>query len=140
MKINNGRELGLSSELRTETFVGEVWGDPVLNGTEDVTINNIFFAPGSRTNWHRHNGAQILTVLSGRGRAFTRSGEGGFIRAGDIIYVPAHEEHWHGADADSYLVHTAITWGGHDWLDPVTDAEYDQWIAHATATNGQPSH
>lgn len=137
MKINPGRECGSSSELRTETFVGEVWGDPVLSGTGDVIINNIFFAPRSRTNWHRHNGAQILSVISGRGRAFTRGGEGGVIRAGDIIYIPADEEHWHGADEDSYLVHTAITWGGHEWLEPVTDADYDLSVTDAVARDGR---
>lgn len=125
MRINRGREPGGSSERRTETFTGEVWGDPVLSGTGDVAINNIFFAPGGRTHWHRHNGAQILCVVGGRGHAYTRDGEGGEIRVGDIVYVPADEEHWHGADPGSYLVHTAITFGSHDWLDPVTDAEYD---------------
>ena len=124
MKINHGRELGSSSERRIDTFTGEVWGDPVLSGAEDVVINNIFFAPGGRTHWHRHGGAQVLCVVSGRGRAYSRGGEGGDIRSGDVVYVPANEEHWHGADADSYLVHTAITFGGHDWLDPVTDDEY----------------
>jgi quercetin dioxygenase-like cupin family protein len=124
MKINRGRELGASSERRTDTFTGEVWGDPVLSGNGDVVINNIFFAPGGRTHWHRHEGVQILCVVGGRGHAYTRDGEGGDIRAGDIVYVPAHEEHWHGADADSYLLHTAITFGRHDWLEAVTDEEY----------------
>jgi quercetin dioxygenase-like cupin family protein len=124
MKINRGRELGSSSERRTGTFTGEVWGDPLLSGQEDVAINNIFFAPGGRTHWHRHDGAQILCVVGGRGHAWTRDGEGGEIRAGDIVYIPPNEEHWHGADQDAYLLHTAITLGGHEWLDPVTDEEY----------------
>jgi quercetin dioxygenase-like cupin family protein len=124
MKINRGREPDGASERRTETFTGEVWGDPVLSGTGDVGVNNIFFAPGGRTHWHRHSGVQILCVVGGRGHAYTREGEGGEIRVGDIVYVPADEEHWHGADPDSYLLHTAITFGGHDWLDPVTDEEY----------------
>lgn len=124
MKINRGRELDATSERRTGTFTGEVWGDPVLSGTDDVTINNVFFAPGGRTHWHRHDGAQILVVVGGRGHAYTREGDGGEIRTGDIVYVPADEEHWHGAAADSYLLHTAITFGGHDWLDPVSDQDY----------------
>lgn len=130
MKINRGRELHAASELRTDTFTGEVWGDPVLAGTEDVAINNVFFAPGGRTHWHRHDGAQILVVVGGRGHAYTRAGEGGEIRAGDIVYIPNGEEHWHGADSDSYLLHTAITFGGHDWLDPVSDEDYS-WAGRA---------
>jgi quercetin dioxygenase-like cupin family protein len=125
MKINRGREPDGASERRTGTFTGEVWGDPVLSATGDVGINNIFFAPGGRTHWHRHDGVQILCVVGGRGHAYTRDGQGGEIRVGDIVYVPAEEEHWHGADPDSYLLHTAITFGGHDWLKPVTDEEYD---------------
>lgn len=124
MKINRGREPGTGSKQRNETFVGEVWGDPVLAGVDDVTINNVFFASGGRTNWHSHNGPQVLLVLSGSGFAFTRSGEGGEIRSGDVVYIPADEEHWHGADADSFLLHTAITFGKHNWLGPVTEEEY----------------
>jgi quercetin dioxygenase-like cupin family protein len=124
MKINRGRELSSDSERRTATFTGDVWADPVLSGTGDVTINNIFFAPKGRTDWHTHSGPQILLVVSGQGRAYTRDGEGGDIRAGDVVYIPAGEEHWHGAAPDSYLLHTAITFGGHDWLDPVSDEDY----------------
>ncbi|HEU4975054.1 MAG TPA: cupin domain-containing protein [Baekduia sp.] len=125
MKINRGRELNSVSERREATFTGDVWADPVLSGTEDVTINNVFFAPAGRTHWHTHNGPQILVVIGGQGSAFTRDGEGGEIRAGDVVYIPAGEEHWHGANPGSYLLHTAITVGGHDWLDPVSDDDYN---------------
>jgi quercetin dioxygenase-like cupin family protein len=136
MKINRGREPGVVSELRTETFTGEVWGDPVLTGVDDVIVNNVFFAPGGRTHWHRHAGVQILCVIAGSGHAYTRSGEGGEIRAGDIVYIPADEEHWHGADADSYLLHTAISFGDHLWLEPVSEADY-QAAGRQTATPRQ---
>lgn len=123
MKINRGRE-GAPSELRTATFTGEVWGDPVVAGVDGVTINNVFFAPEGRTHWHTHDGPQILSVVAGRGYAYNRAGEGGEIGPGDVVYFPAGEEHWHGAAEDSFLLHTAITFGGHDWLDPVTDEDY----------------
>lgn len=124
MKINRGREAGATSEQRTSTFTGDVWADPVLSGVEGVAINNVFFAPGGRTHWHSHSGPQILCVLAGYGHAYTRDGEGGEIRAGDVVQFAAGEEHWHGADPGSYLIHTAITFGGHDWLDPVSDEDY----------------
>ena len=60
MKINRGREAGTRSELRTATFTGEVWADPVLPETDGVLINNVFFAPGARTHWHTHDQGQIL--------------------------------------------------------------------------------
>jgi len=126
MKINRGREAGTKSELRTATFTGEVWGDPVLPETDGVVINNVFFAPGARTHWHTHHQGQVLVVTSGSGRARSRDGSGGRLSAGDVVWIPPGEEHWHGADADSYMLHLAISLGGHDWLDPVTDEEYEE--------------
>ena len=126
MKINQGREAGTRSELRTTTFTGEVWGDPVLPETDGVLINNVFFAPGARTHWHTHDQGQILVVGAGEGRARARDGSGGKLTAGDVVWIPPGEEHWHGAAPDSYLLHLAISLGGHDWLDPVTDEEYGE--------------
>ncbi len=125
MKINRGREHGSGSVRRLETFTGEVWGDPVLSGVDDIGINNVFFTPRARTNWHRHSGVQILIVLSGAGLAFTRGRRGRRDQGGDVVYIPADEEHWHGADAGSCMLHTAVTLGEHDWLDPVTDEQYE---------------
>jgi len=126
MKINRGREAGAGSELRTATFTGEVWGDPVLAETDGVLINNVFFAPGARTHWHTHHQGQILVVMSGGGRARARDGSGGNLTPGDVVWIPPGEEHWHGAEPGSYMLHLAISLGGHDWLDPVTDEEYGE--------------
>jgi quercetin dioxygenase-like cupin family protein len=126
MKINHGREAGTSSEQRTATFTGEVWGDPVLPETDGVLINNVFFAPGARTHWHTHHQGQVLVVTAGEGRARARDGSGGELAAGDVVWIPPGEEHWHGAGPDSYMLHLAISLGGHDWLDPVTDEEYGE--------------
>ena len=126
MKINRGREAGTRSEQRTATFTGEVWGDPVLPETHGVLINNVFFAPGARTHWHTHHQGQILVVTAGGGRARARDGNGGELAAGDVGWIPPGEEHWHGAAPHSYLLHLAISLGGHDWLDPVTDEEYGE--------------
>ena len=126
MKINHGREAGTRSELRSATFTGEVWGDPVLPETDSVLINNVFFAPGARTHWHTHHQGQVLVVAAGEGRARARDGSGGRLTAGDVVWIPPGEEHWHGASPDSYMLHLAISLGGHDWLDPVTDEEYGE--------------
>jgi quercetin dioxygenase-like cupin family protein len=91
-----------------------------------VLINNVFFAPGARTHWHMHHQGQILVVTAGGGRARARDGSGGELAAGDIVWIPPGEEHWHGAAPDSYMLHLAISLGGHDWLDPVTDGEYEE--------------
>ena len=57
----------LASTARS-VLVGDVWGDPVMQTTDNVTINHVFFAPGGRTNWHTHPATQTLHVLTGVGR------------------------------------------------------------------------
>jgi quercetin dioxygenase-like cupin family protein len=124
MIIMRGRQAAGASDLRSATFTGEVWGDPVLPTTDDVLINSVFFAPGGRTYWHRHERGQVLLVTSGGGNVYNRDGEGGPIAAGDVVWIPPDEEHWHGSTPDSYLVHLAISLGRTDWLDPVADEDY----------------
>ena len=128
MRINHGREAGTSSELRSATFTGEVWADAVLEGVADVMINDVFFGPQGRTHWHTHERGQILLVLAGRGWVRRRDGEGGPIGAGDVVWIEPDEEHWHGADDDSYLLHRAISLGTTAWLDPVTDDDYGRKV------------
>lgn len=105
-------------------FTGDVYPYLTLPATDGVTINTVNFTPGARTYWHRHENGQILLVLAGRGRIQSAGGPVEVLRAGDTVWVPAGESHWHGAAADSYLVHTAISLGTTMWADPVTDAEY----------------
>ncbi len=125
MKIIPGRSDGPSDE-RGPTFTGTVLADPVLPTTDEVTINSVFFPPGARTHWHTHERGQILHVTSGHGWAVARDGHGGAIRAGDTVWIPPGEEHWHGAASDGYLVHLAISLGGHEWLDAVGDEDYER--------------
>jgi quercetin dioxygenase-like cupin family protein len=124
MKITRGRETGTRSELRSETFTGEVWADTVLARADGVMINNVFFAPSARTHWHRHEVGQILHVLAGRGRIYARDGSGSTIGLGDTVWIPAGEEHWHGAEPDGSLLHLAVSLGTTEWLDPVSDDDY----------------
>ena len=127
MKINRGREPGTTSELRTANFTGEVWADPVLAETDGVLINNVFFAPGARTHWHTPSTrARSSSSRAAKGAHATRDGGGGKLTAGDVVWIPPGEEHWHGAAPGSSMLHLAISLGGHDWLDPVTDEEYEE--------------
>lgn len=124
MKISRGREDGHASQSRTETFTGVVWMDPVLADVPGTGVNAVFFAPGARTHWHSHADGQVLLVTQGRGYVQTRSGDGGWIAAGDVVYSEPGEEHWHGAAPESYLVHTAVSLGRTEWFSEVTDEEY----------------
>ncbi len=124
MHIIHGRHADTSSQLRLDNNTGTVWGDSVLPMTDAVLINNIFFAPSARTHWHSHERGQILVVTAGEGHVVDRNGDGGAIRAGDIVFIPPGVEHWHGAGPASYLTHLAISLGDHRWLEQVSDQEY----------------
>lgn len=124
MIIIPGRHAGGISQRRTGTFTGAVWADPVLPTTDGNTINNVFFAPGARTHWHRHEAGQVLHVAAGNGLVCTRGGEPQPLRAGDIVWAAPGELHWHGAAPDGYLLHLAISLGTTEWHEPVGDDEY----------------
>jgi quercetin dioxygenase-like cupin family protein len=126
VKINRGREAGQPSEDRTDgaTFTGTVWGDTALSGVPGAMVSDVFFGPGGRTYWHRHENGQILLITHGRGRVQTRAGEGSFVESGDIVFFHPGEEHWHGAAGDSYLLHRAISLGETEWLEEVAEDDY----------------
>jgi quercetin dioxygenase-like cupin family protein len=124
MRIIRGRAPGGISEQRSATFTGTVWADPVLPTTDGVTVNNVFFTPCSRTYWHRHEHGQILHVTAGSGLVCTRGERPQPLGAGDTVWVPAGETHWHGAGPDTYLLHLAVSLGTTDWHQPVGDDEY----------------
>lgn len=123
MQVFHGRAAGAKSDDRTgsSTFSGTVWADPVMPATDGVTINTVFFAPGGRTFWHAHERGQILHVTAGQGWVCLEGGEPQQIRQGDVVWIGPNERHWHGASADSYLVHIAISLGKNTWQEKVLD-------------------
>jgi quercetin dioxygenase-like cupin family protein len=131
MRIARGRAPDAATEQRGPTFTGRVWADPVLAPADGVVVNNVFFEPGARTHWHTHEVTQVLYVLAGTGWVQARGGPGGAITAGDTVHIPADEEHWHGATADAYLLHLAVSVGETVWLDPVSDEDYEAVITSA---------
>ena len=129
MRIARGRVPGAGSEQRGPTFTGRVWADPILSAEDGVVVNDVFFEPKARTHWHTHEVAQVLYVLAGAGWVQARGGLGGSISAGDTVHVPAGEEHWHGATADAYMLHLAVSVGETLWLEEVSDEDYERAIA-----------
>ncbi len=86
------------------------------------------FSPGARTNWHTHPLGQTLHVVEGAGLVQTRGGPVRRIRAGDTVWIPAGEMHWHGAAPDTGMTHLAIQEASDgraaDWFEPVSDEDY----------------
>ncbi|HEY2205564.1 MAG TPA: cupin domain-containing protein [Pseudonocardia sp.] len=98
--------------------------------TDGNAISSVTFAPGARSYWHRHTGGQILVVTAGLGWICAEGSRPEVIRAGDVVWTPPGERHWHGGTADTIMTHLGISLGPTNWLDPVSDEEY---LAAATA-------
>jgi quercetin dioxygenase-like cupin family protein len=120
-----GRRSGAATDKRGPTFTGEVWADPVLPATDGVTINTVWFPPGGRTFWHRHERGQILHVLGGSGLICGYGENPRRLRPGDVVWVPPGERHWHGGAPASFLIHLAISLGTTAWEQEVAEAEYN---------------
>ncbi|TDE37542.1 (R)-mandelonitrile lyase [Antarcticimicrobium sediminis] len=111
-------------------FTGSVSFDPVIDAPDPARVNalRVSFAPGARTAWHTHPLGQTLHVLSGAGLVALRDAAPRRIRAGDTVWIPPGEEHWHGAAPDTAMVHLAIQEkqgdSAADWLEQVSDADY----------------
>lgn len=124
MIIIPGGVPGTATEKRGATFTGEVWADPVLPRTDDVTLNTVFFPPRGRTFWHRHENGQVLHVIAGSGLVCADGETPRVLRAGDVVWAPPGELHWHGGGPGSFLTHLAVSLGTTQWEQEVTDAEY----------------
>jgi 4-carboxymuconolactone decarboxylase len=51
------------------------------------------------------------------------------IKPGDVVWIPPHQKHWHGAAPTTAMTHIAITelsdGKAVDWLEKVSDAQYE---------------
>jgi quercetin dioxygenase-like cupin family protein len=111
-------------------FIGDAWSSVLVvdEGEFNCPAWNVTFAPGARNNWHKHAGGQILLVTGGKGWYQEAGSPARLLRPGDVVMIPAGVKHWHGADADNWLVHIAICpnpqKGGAEWMEPVSDEDY----------------
>ena len=119
-----------SRRMGAPSFTGTVWQDPIIQAPEPARIRSAWvrFEPGARTAWHHHPLGQTLSITSGIGWVQTWGGPVREVRAGDTVWIPPGEKHWHGATADHGMEHIAMqeAQGGEHvtWLEPVTDAQY----------------
>lgn len=111
-------------------FTGTVLQDPIVEAPEPARVRavRVSFEPGARTAWHTHPLGQTLYVLSGVGRFQTWGETPVEIKAGDTIWIPPGEKHWHGAAPDTAMCHVAVQEaldGKHiEWMEPVSEADY----------------
>ncbi|PTM38991.1 cupin domain-containing protein [Bosea sp. 124] len=113
-----------------EYFTGAVRIDPLFNPPEPARIATalVTFEPGARTAWHTHPLGQTLIVTAGCGWVQREGGSVEEVRAGDVVWFPPGEKHWHGATATTAMSHIALqeklNGSPVDWLELVSDADY----------------
>jgi quercetin dioxygenase-like cupin family protein len=119
-----------TKKASSEYFTGNVWQDPIIEADEPARVRalRVSFEPGARTAWHTHPLGQTLHVISGVGLMGLRNEAPQLIKAGDTVWIPPGEEHWHGASATNSMTHIAIQEALNgsvaEWLDKVSDGEY----------------
>tara|TARA_B100000927_G_scaffold41764_1_gene29801 strand:- start:749 stop:1153 length:405 start_codon:yes stop_codon:yes gene_type:complete len=119
----------------SDYFTGTVWQDPIIEASEPARVRalKVAFEPGARTAWHTHPLGQTLHIISGTGLMGLRNETPQLIQAGDTVWIPPGEEHWHGASATNSMTHIAIqevlNGSVADWLEKVSDDQYHFKIA-----------
>jgi len=88
----------------------------------------VTFAAGARTAWHTHPLGQTLIVVEGVGLVQQQGQPARVIRPGDIVTIPSHVRHWHGAGPSGPMVHLAIAekenGSAVTWQNKVTEQDY----------------
>jgi quercetin dioxygenase-like cupin family protein len=126
MKKENIGAIKLDKSLLSEKrnyFVGKVILHDIskIIDAKDQKVYYAGFRNGARTKVHYHEGGQVLFVTEGKGVLVlykTSNTEGQKIRIkpitktilkiGDMVYIPKHTLHWHGAIEKKNFSHIAF--------------------------------
>ncbi len=116
-----------------DRFIGDVWVDSIAaphEADQRMTVALVRFAPGARTAWHSHARGQYLRVTQGIARFGDRDGNIVEVHAGQTLYTPPGQDHWHAAAPGCFMEHLAMLESADDpgsttdWKEHVTDEEY----------------
>ena len=126
--------LGESNEAYAKYFIGESYLNPLTKASDGIFLANVTFEPGCRNNWHIHHatsgGGQVLICTAGYGWYQIAGEDAKKLSPGDVVVIPANVKHWHGACKTSWFSHIAFEIPGentsNEWLEPVSDEEYDK--------------
>ncbi|MCI8805639.1 MAG: cupin domain-containing protein, partial [Clostridiales bacterium] len=130
--INNIFEKGEVNPF-SSVFTGKSYLSTLVPN-EDIfnspSFSNVTFEPCTRTDWHSHDGGQILLVTEGEGLYQEEGKQAVFMKPGDVIMAKPGVKHWHGASKDSWFAHIAISTNPNtssvNWQEKVSDEEYNK--------------
>lgn len=111
-------------------FTGTVQVDGPFKADAPARVSGatVTFEPGARTAWHTHPLGQTLIVTAGIGYVQQEGSARQEIRPGDVVWIPPHVRHWHGATPTSGMTHIAIAEAEEGsvvtWAEQVTEAQY----------------
>jgi quercetin dioxygenase-like cupin family protein len=90
-------------------FTGEVFRQVIVPPEESTSFRFgiVNFSAGSRNKFHQHTSDQILIITEGTGVVATDAEERA-VTVGDIILIPAGENHWHGAPGSTPMSHITV--------------------------------
>jgi len=102
---------------------------PDTEGLYDCQVYDVVFAAACRNSWHTHPGGQLLLCTDGEGYYQEKGQAARRLKKGDVVQIPPHVVHWHGAAPDRDFTHIGISpntdKGAVAWLEPVSDEEYN---------------
>ncbi len=121
----SGLEFPIGIRLPAPPFTGKAYRKDMVPFEKVFNFpqtNNITFAPGAHSKWHRHGGMVVL-VTGGEGFYQAEGQPAQLLRKGDVLEIPAGTRHWHGATRDSWFSQIVIY--DHTWRDKETRKEDD---------------
>lgn len=119
--------LGDKNEAYAQYFIGQSYVKTLATG--EMSAVNVTFEPGCRNNWHiHHDSGQLLLCTAGHGWYQEDGKPARRLSPGDVVNIPAEVKHWHGAVADEWFSHVAISvpsaHASTDWLEAVSEDAY----------------
>jgi quercetin dioxygenase-like cupin family protein len=95
-------------------FIGTVARQAVIGDgdSSQIRIGVVTFQEGAVNKYHRHTFDQVLFVTEGEGIVQTKGEPEQRVTAGDVIFVPAGEVHWHGAAPGRSMSHLTVATPG----------------------------
>ena len=103
-------KVGMSPLGSGGLFTGvQIWAQEIFESgdSRDISSGIRDFDDGTRTKLHKHSGDQILVITDGTGSVGTDD-ETVIVVEGDVVIIPAGENHFHGAPDATSMAHITI--------------------------------
>ncbi|MBV8732403.1 MAG: cupin domain-containing protein [Acidobacteriia bacterium] len=111
-----------AQQKQNSVFTGTV--TPVTENSQ-ASIAHFRFEAGARTKWHSHEAGQIILAEDGVCRVQAKGGPAIELHAGQAIYSPPGEVHWHGAAPDEACTQFNVTRAGKmNVMEEVVEKDY----------------